>query len=408
MKTQHIRPGSSKPALNMGRRRGAALAVVMAVIAILLVAGTAVLALGLHSRLLATRTSQQIAARCAADAGLARALYEMNQHLGTIPWDDGDLPEAANQALENTDATFDYSATSDGEGGYTISATGRCGPIARTITSTLKLQGVFDYALFGRESVDLKSGAVVDWYNFDLDDEPMKVGTSSVAVASIVLKNGATINGDVVVGVGGVPAEVIDSRPGATITGRSYAMTDDPWLPSVTVPEWLASLPSGGTIKNNTNISSSGKYDEIDLKNSGVVTVNGDVQLYIVGDVTLGNSASVDVENGASLVMYIGGNFEGKNGSALNNKNQQPSQLKIYGLDGCRSMLLKNSSELYGAIYAPNADIILYNSAAIYGSLVGNTIEQKNSAPFYYDASLRDVSVDDEMVHFVVGKWREQ
>jgi len=389
-------------------RKGAALPLIMTATAILLVVGTGLLSLSLYGRTLAIRTGDEISARCAADAGLVEALSVMNARLEAGSWYDSELPEATDTALANCEATYSYTVEGDAVNGYTIEALGDSGRAQSVIRSGLRLQGLFEYAVFGKESVQLKYGGLVDWYNFDADDGPMKVGTSSILAGAVALKNGATINGDCVVGVNGSTSVVIDLKNGATITGLSYAMSEEQWLPSITVPGWLASMPSGGTIKNNTNINSSGKYDQIDLKNSRVVTVNGDVTLYVIGDVILGNSAQIQIgDSGSSLVLYIGGNYEGKNGSALNNKSQDPTKLKILALDTCTNMVFKNSSELYGAIYAPNADITFNNSAAAYGSVVGKTFEQKNSGDFHYDAALRDASIDDEVVRFVVNRWQE-
>jgi hypothetical protein len=71
-------------------------------------------------------------------------------------------------------------------------------------------------------------------------------------------------------------------------------------------------------------------------------------------------------------------------------------------------MLFKNSSDFYGVIYAPNAEIIMDNSANLYGAIVAKDFEQRNSGTFNYDASLRDASVNDEAVRFVVTNWTEQ
>jgi hypothetical protein len=48
------------------------------------------------------------------------------------------------------------------------------------------------------------------------------------------------------------------------------------------------------------------------------------------------------------------------------------------------------------------------NSAAMYGSVIAKTFEQRNSGTFNYDASLRDASVNDEAVRFVITNWHEQ
>ncbi|MHC4259095.1 MAG: hypothetical protein ACYSTF_01600 [Planctomycetota bacterium] len=55
-----------------------------------------------------------------------------------------------------------------------------------------------------------------------------------------------------------------------------------------------------------------------------------------------------------------------------------------------------------------HADVVMMNSADAYGSVVAKSFEQKNSAAFNYDASLRDVSRDDEAVRFTVDRWGEE
>ena len=130
---------------------------------------------------------------------------------------------------------------------------------------------------------------------------------------------------------------------------------------------------------------------------------------YVVGDVILGKSAQVVIDDDdASLIMYIGGDVEGKSGSAFNNKNKDAKKLKIYGLNTCNNLRFKNSTVFYGAIYALDADVIFDNSADAFGSIVAKSFEQKNSSAFHYDASLRDVSVDDKGVRFTVRRWEEK
>jgi len=254
--------------------------------------------------------------------------------------------------------------------------------------------------------MELNNSAVVDWYNNTEDDKIMQIGTNNIASGSVVLRNSATVYGDVVVGMDGDPSVVINDY-GATVTGDTRALTERYVMPPVTVPEWLESLSSSGAIQNDTTISTSARYSSIDLGNSETVTISGDLTLYITGDIILGNSAELGIENDASLVLYLGGDFEGKNSSTVNNETQDAQKLKIYGLDSCETIRFKNSSDLYGAIYAPNADVVMDNSANIYGSVVSKSFDQRNSGTFNYDVSLRDVSISDEAVYFTITNWHE-
>jgi len=396
--------------LLQSKKRGSAIPLAVVAVVILLAMGTGLLSLGLHSRIISIRTASDIAARSAADAGLIKALFEMNEKLKVKPWDGSSLPQATNISLPNCDAVFSYTVTGDLSSGYTVESTGIFNQAQRTVSCTLQLQGPFEAAIFTKDGIQLNNSAVVDWYNNTEDDKIMQIGTNNTASGSVVLRNSAIVCGDVVVGMGGDPSVVINDY-GATVTGDTRALTERYVMQPITVPEWLESLSSSGAIPNDTNdttITTSARYSSIDLGNSETVTISGgDIILYITGDIILGNSAELGIENDASLVLYLGGDFEGKNSSTINNETQDPQKLKIYCLDSCENMRFKNSGDFYGAIYAPNADVVMDNSANIYGSVISKSFDQRNSGTFNYDVTLRDVSINDEAVYFTITNWHE-
>ncbi|MFC1605039.1 collagen-binding domain-containing protein [Planctomycetota bacterium] len=389
------------------KRRGSAIPLVMVAIMILLAMGVGLLDLGMKGRIYSIRTASDIAARCAADAGMTMALYEMNEKLKVKPWNDGSLPEATDESLPYCDAVFSYTVTGNPSDGYAIESVGTSGIAERKVTCILKPQGPFEFAVFAEDGAELKNSALVDWFNFGADDENLKVGTNSIASGAFIFKNSSTINGDVIVGVGGNPDIVIDDF-GANITGDTRALRESNVLPPIAVPQWLESLPSSGTIQNNSTVTNSAKYSDINLKNNKTLLIDGDIALYVTGEIILGNSADIEIDNDASLILYLGGDFEGKNSSTINNLTQNAKQLQIYCLDSCENMVFKNSSDFYGVIYAPNAEVIMNNSANLYGAIVAKTFQQMNSGNFNYDASLRDANVNDEAVRFVVTNWHEQ
>jgi len=396
------------------KKHGFTMILAMFVVAMLLILGTGLLTLGLNSRTFSIRTSSQFAARSAADAGMTKAFYEMSEKLKVKPWDGNSLPLAVNQALPNCSEMFNYTVTGNLIDGYTIESIGKSGNAERSVQCTLELQGPFEYAIFGDEGIELKDSAALDWYNFGDSDGNMEVGTNSIVSGAIILKSSATINGDVVVGLGGNPDDVIDLQDSSVITGQTSAAIMKRKLPSVIVPQWLQELTSGGTIKKDIVISTSGKFDEIGLKNEEIMEIVGNVTLYITGDVILNNSAVIkigdanDAFNDASLILYVGGKIEGKNTSAFNNETHDPKKLKIFGLDSCTDMKFKNNAEFYGVIYAPKAYVTFNNSAAAYGSIIVKSFVQDNSASFYFDASLiESMEEDDQAVLFEITKWHE-
>jgi choice-of-anchor A domain-containing protein len=390
------------------KQRGSAIPLALLAIILLLLMGSGLLSLGLNARILSIRSTSDIAAQCAADAGLTQALFEMNEKLKIKPWNGGSLPQALNESLSNCDATYSYTVTGDIISGYSIESTGICGQNTKTVTCDLRLQGPFEAAIFAEESIELKNSAEVDWYNYNSEDKIMEVGTNSILPGTVILRNSASVNGDIIVGLDGDPDVVINNY-GATITGETRALTQEYPIPSVSVPEWLLSLPSSGTIdKDSITISNSAKYDSINLKSYKTITIDRDVVIYVIGELILNKSAKLLIEEDASLILYVGGDLEGKNSSSFNNETENAKKFQIYSLDSCESMRFKNSSDFYGVIYAPNAEVTMDNSAEMYGSVVAKRFEQRNSGDFNYDASLRDADPDDELLRFVVTKWHEE
>jgi len=397
------------------KRNGAVMALVLFVVVILSIVGVGLLGLGLQSRTLAARTASEIEARCAADAGLVKAVFEMNEKLKVIPWNNDILPQATNEVLPNCGATFSYTVTGDLSNGYNIEAIGKSGWAVKKANCGLQLRGPFEAAIFANTTISLKEGTIIDWYNYDENERNLQVGTNSIEPGSIDLKNGVFVNGDVIVGFGGDPDVVVVNSTWATITGDTYALTERYNLSPITLPGHLELLPSGGTIDDTTTITTSGKYDGINLGPGEIITIDGSVALDITGDIILDNSAQLQIVNAqtnpnASLTLYLGGNLVSKNGGLINNVSSNPHKLKVYGLDTCQLIDFKTNSIFYGAIYAPNADVQLNAWVEYSGACIAKSFTQNVHANFNYDASLRDVSIseDEGVVRFVVKQWSEE
>jgi hypothetical protein len=394
------------------KRPGAATLLVMLAIVILSLVGVGLLSLGLRSRIFSVNTALGIAARTAADSGLQKALFEMNEKLKIKPWDDLDLPEAVNEKLPGCDAVYSYTVTGDTTSGYFVDAVGMSGNSTRRVKAKLRLEGPFGMAVFSDEGITLENSASIDWFNYSLDEKILQVGTNSTDAGTVLLNVAAIINGDVVVGAGGDPDVVIDGLLGA-ITGDTYSLTELYEMPMVEVPEALELLPSGGSLNDTTTILGPAKYDEISLTNSKVVTIDGPVSLYVTGNITVDNTGELRIVDAGSnpdayLTVYLGGDIEVVNSGLVNNLTADAKKLKIYCLDSCENITLSNSVIFYGTIYAPTADVVIDNSTDVYGAIVAGSFVQNNSANLNYDASLRDVDITDWGVRFVVEKWEEE
>lgn len=393
------------------KQAGFAIAMVLCAILLLFVIGIGLSSMGMHRRVFAVQTCSGIAARSAADAGLTKALFELNEKLKTKPWNDGSLPYATNESLPDSDAVFSYKVTGDRYNGYAIESVGKYGQVVKQVSCDLTLEGPFDTAIYGHDLISLKLGTTINGYNYTKPNECLKIGTNSILPSRVIAKSGVTIFGDVFCGPGGDPDVVIDSKHDAVITGKTYALDKVFEIPPVIVPQYLQTLPSIGNITTSMTLTGPTRCESVSLMGKTLV-IDGPVDLYCNGSFTLDVLSSLvivdpTINPDAHLNLYLGGNFTAKNSSSVNNATKGPRKLKIYGLESCTNFQFYIDSVFYGAIYAPNANVTLQNSVEIYGAIIVRQLTQQVSADFHYDASLKQGCVTDEMVTFVIKQWYE-
>ncbi len=400
------------------KNKGAVLPLVMIVVIILLIIGTSLISMALTNRLYSLRERTSLIARCAADAGITQALFEMNQKLISQTLISSTNPTADSVTLSYSDAIYSYAVTGSLAGGYNITSVGKSGNAQRMITASLELGGLFDHAILTKDSLVLKSGTIIDGYNSadpTATDFDVKIGTQSTEDDKIVLNNSVIVNGDIAVGVNGDIDEVIKDL-GAKIDGDTYAASSKETLPEVTTP----TLPDKGkalSVKSGTitvTPSDNGTYSSINLQNGKDIgkleITGGDVVLHISGNISLGNDCEIVVADGSTLTIYIDGNISCDNGSGINTEAppEEASTLKIFATgEGEQYLDVKAKSDWTGTIYAPNGDVILYSEGDIYGAIVADSFEFKAGGNFHYDAALKDVTIYDPGVRFVIKQWHE-
>lgn len=431
----------SRKSFLQSSKRGSILALMVIVIVLLSVAGIGMLRCGLQARLYAARTSNEIAAQTAADAGLIRAVWVLNQDV-QADYSTNELPRQMDQSLANSGATFSYEvAIPSGNtieftevGGseevvdpfnakfpytirYAIKSVGKSGNAEKVLYATVRLRGLFDSAILSKGEILLAPNTLITGYNSadptDTDID-VKIVTLSTGAGQISLSPGTVVEADVFVGVGGDPDGVI--RAGGTITGQTFALTEPIQFPVITVPE----LPDfGGTVisAKGTTVTrrpgDSGTYSEINLSSQagipGVLEIDGgDVVLRLTGNINLGNDTEIIVKDGSSLALYIDGDMAAKNSAGFVNENSPVSALRIFATgEGDQSFELKAKSETFGVVYAPDADVELYPKNELCGAIVAKSISVKSKGIFKHDKALRDVRPDDEGVRFVIEKWWE-
>jgi len=390
----------------------------MFAVVLMMAMGLGLSALDQHVRGTAIRTTSEIASRIAADAGLEKSVFEMNEQLKIRPWDDSTLPYTIHEKLPSCDASFTFQVDKDGKGGYAVQSIGSSGRMRKRVGATLGLSGVFNHTILTRGSLKINNDVTVEGYNSEdpLDtDVDVKVATTTTEKDAMELRQNVQINGDILVGVGGDPDAVIKDT-GATVTGSRRAMPVELPFPEVTAPS-LIYKGGGLKIKGKTlqlGPADSGEYSYIDLDPGTADSIlevgGGQVVMHVTGDIKLAEGSEITVKPDASLQLYVDGDIVCAKGSGIGYQGspEKPKCVQLYatGKDD-QNFDLKAKGHWSGVVYAPNADVDLFAQGDVYGSFVTYTLEVKNSGKMHYDKALKNVDTDDIGVRFVVKRWSE-
>jgi hypothetical protein len=394
------------------QRKGAILALMVMVVLLLSMSSLALIGVGTEARLRTVRSDLQTAARFAADGGIERALYLMNQQLEAGTWTLDDVPTYNAHPLTASNADYTVGFSGSLINGYQITAEGRSGNQEKTVRATVALTSPIaeDFAVFCRNELIAKSKSEIGGYNSSDPsdtDVDVKIGTQGTGDNAINLKKNTDINADIIIGPGGDPDAVIKSKDQLNINGEIFTLPIDYDLPPVTAPDYTASQGAIAGKNVALNASDSGKYSSINISNGGTLSVNGDLTLYITGDIDLKKDAEIEVKENATLEIYFDGDIDAQNSSGFNNKTEIPANLKLYGTGTNQKIDIKNSSDLYGVVYAPNVEMTVHNNVDAYGSFIVNNFELKNGGQVYYDEALKQVNENDPLVHFTITRWEE-
>ncbi|PWB75380.1 hypothetical protein C3F09_02495 [candidate division GN15 bacterium] len=242
----------------------------------------------------------------------------------------------------------------------------------------------FRTALFGDSCVDIRNSMSTDSYNSDsgsyvttVTDDGGDVGSNGI----IDIKNGAVINGDVTTSL----ADGAIVNPGSIVTGTVTTDAAEQHLPAV-MPEDLNVAEA--TSIAGTGISGDYTYNATTktFRSDGNCTLASGV--YYFTDLVLDNSASLSLEPGAEVVIYVEGDIEIKNSGGINDGGV-PENLLIFSTG---DLVLKNSGNLYGVFYSPEATCDLRNSGSFFGAVVARNIIGHSSASFHYDRNLGNIT----------------
>ncbi len=276
----------------------------------------------------------------------------------------------------------------------------------------------WNFAVFGDDDLDFSSAAEVDSY--DSSSGPYgganvgaegNIGTNGTLFGSIDMCSNSSVYGDAYSGSGTDPNNVIITQGNAYIDGEKKSLYEEKEMPSVKPPEGLAFM--GGYslgVGEVDTINSSGEFTSLVLGNNSTLTITSDATLYITGDFSMSSNSQLNIADGVNVTIYLGGTFTQASNSQFNNLSQDPTSLLILGTDSFNGTMTWNSNtDFYGAVYVPQAHVDFNSNIDFYGSISAGTFEFNSNARFHYDLALAGLKRDDmEDLPYGVKSWKEE
>lgn len=251
---------------------------------------------------------------------------------------------------------------------------------------TLSPQSVFQFALFGEQTVTVSGSAVTDSYDSRVGaygggnlQHDGNVGTNATAPGGIAVSGSIFIDGQMAVGPDVAdPASVVTGYDPAFITGGTSPPSDtqdvvsQPTsfpMPDYPPPDGMACPDL--TIQGNTTTSlppGTYCYHDVTIQGGGTLTTTGSgVTVYLTGTLTAKGNSTVGVSTDPTKMAFL---VSSTGGASLEQGT------------------LTGSTTFYGALYAPKAAITITGNAEVFGSVIAKTINVSGSAAVHYDEAV--------------------
>lgn len=406
--------------------------------AVIAISITSYVQLGRTAGNISNRAFYNNAAMNVAEAGIEQAMWSINKMVAnddkiSPAWDNWDTSDNVNYTRVFKNFTFGQNVTGyvnvhvelynfKGQVEPKVTARSILTPaqgavIEKWVRVELQRTSMFANGLVAKKEILFRgNNPTVDSWNSGWNPDPSlskfipydasskndagSVGSVSVTTDAVLVKNadvfGYVATGGATPGIGpqgligpfGTPKNTIVD--GHTSTDFTYSF--DP----VTQPTGGTSL---GAI-NNTYTISAGTYSSSGIKLAGggataeKIIIEGDVVLYMTGEIDIKGNASVEIKSGGSLIIYSAQNIDIAGNGVMNGSSsaatvQQPAKFQIWGTSsGSQSIGIAGNGVLSGVVYAPNATVKINGNGDVFGSIVANNIDVVGEALFHYDESL--------------------
>jgi hypothetical protein len=143
-------------------------------------------------------------------------------------------------------------------------------------------------------------------------------------------------------------------------------------------------------IGGNADIDVGGKFI---LANSARLRIAGAVVLRVATGFEVTGNAAIIFDPGGSLQVYVQSGSVVLSNSVSANPAQTASRFVIVGTPAVSAVTISGNVPVYAGIYAPGAAVTISGSSALFGALVGRTLDVSGTSALHFDQALQRSSI---------------
>lgn len=363
------------------RESGSALAVSIIFVLALMGMSAAVVSTSFYRQSAARATHENERAYERALAGLDIAMFEMREGIDLA----ADGIGAASGATGGGSWAVTITPTFAGPGDYTLAVTGSFGPAAQGLEVVIGIDDGLEFGLFGRDGISMSG-------SFSTDSYDSSAGTYASQVSGGFAGDGGDLgsNGGINAGGGTVHGDATPG-PGFTVSSPSNVTgATAPATSPVAVPPYVYSpaIASSGSYSGPGTLAAGVyRYDQFTLSGSSVLTIDGDVTLWVDGKFDASGGSTIDLLPGASLTIHHGTNDFKVSGGGIINQDRAPERLQLFSASTTK-VELSGGSDFHGVVTAPEAEFISSGGSHLYGAISARSATLSGDGWLHFDTAL--------------------
>ncbi len=242
------------------------------------------------------------------------------------------------------------------------------------------------------DKVEVKGTGLVDSYDSTLGAygganvaAEATASTNSYKDRAIHVKDNGVFLGNVYVQQGSDPSKVVKVENSGVISGPTGVINVAVPIPLAEAPEIAPNLGNVTYSSGTTTINSSCTYGDLKVEGTAILQIDGEIQIVCTNNVTLQQSAQIQLLPGATLDIYTRQDVHVEDSAQVNVNTADPSVLTWHLVD--KKLLLEGSSQMYGTVRGRMGTLEVKDDSTLHGTFQGKKCKVENGS-FHVDTSL--------------------